>query len=146
MNMQEELNRWKNSFKAARTPEEKAEHKKQFQAFLKTLSPAEGKEFAQAFYAGAKDAKERYESASQALELKKDLEEINDFTSMSYIAKHYFGKTRHWLYQRINGSIVNGKPVSLNDEEKRKLVAALKELGTLMNRTALTIEQSLKIE
>lgn len=141
--MQEELNRWKNSFKAAKTQEEKDEHKELFQEFLKTLSPAEGKEFAHAFYQGAKDAKERYDSATRTLQLRKDLEGINDFTSMSYIAKHYFGKTRHWLYQRINGSMVNGKPVAFTDEEKQKLVAALKELSVVMSRTALVIEKGM---
>lgn len=146
MDMQKELTYWKESFKEAKTPEAKAEHKKLFNAFLKSLGPAEGKAFAQAFLQGAKDSKDQLDKATQALQLKKDLEEINDFTSMSYIAKHYFGKTRHWLYQRINGSLVNGKPVSLNDEERQKLIIALKELSATMSRTALTLEKSLKIE
>ena len=28
---------------------------------------------------------------------------------MSYIAKHYFGKSASWLYQRINGNKVGGR-------------------------------------
>lgn len=144
MDVQKELAHWQADFRAAKTPEEKAEHKKRFNEFLHSLTPVEGKEFARAFIQGTKEAKERYDNASRALQLKKDLEEINNFTSMSYIAKHYFGKTRHWLYQRINGSPVNGKPVSLTDEEKHTLVTALKELSTAINRTALTIEQGMK--
>lgn len=144
MNVELELNRWKESFKQAKTPEEKAEHKKNFNEFIKSLGPVDGKRFVQAFLQGAKEAKERYDNASRALELKKELEEINNFTSMSYIAKRYFGKTRHWLYQRINGSIINGKPVSLSDDERLKLATALKELSSLMNQTALNLEKDIK--
>lgn len=59
------------------------------------------------------------------------------------IVGKFLGKNRHWLYQRINGSLVNGKTVLLIDEEKQKLVVALKDLGLTMNRTAQLIEQGL---
>lgn len=145
MEMQNELQRWKDRFRKANTPEEKMEHKRLFNEFLNSLEPTEGKAFARAFLQGTKESKERLDKVTQALQLKKDLEVISDFTSMSYIAKHYFGKTRHWLYQRINGSIVNGKPVALTNEEKQKLATALKDLGTVMNKTALTLEQGIKL-
>lgn len=143
MDVQKELERWKADFKEAKTPEAQADHKKRFSEFVKSSGPVDGKAFVQAFIQGAKDAKEKLANAENALQIKKDLEAINEFTSMSYIAKHYFGKTRHWLYQRINGSLVNGKAASLTDEEKQKLVVALKDLGLTMNRTAQLIEQGL---
>jgi len=37
------------------------------------------------------------------------LGEVADIVSLSYIAKKYFGKSKYWLYQRINGYTVNGK-------------------------------------
>lgn len=143
MDIQKELERWKADFKEAKTPEEQADHKKRFGEFVKSLGPVDGKAFVQAFLQGAKEAQEKLASIEKAIQIKKDLEAINEFTSMSYIAKHYFGKTRHWLYQRVNGSLVNGKAVSLTDEEKQKLVSALKDLGLTMNRTAELIEQGL---
>lgn len=49
--------------------------------------------------------------------------------SLSYIAKTYFGKSKEWLYQRINGNTVNGKPAHFTEEETRQLQDALHDLG-----------------
>ena len=50
----------------------------------------------------------------------KDLiKEILPVISLPFIAKKYFGKTKEWLYQRINRNIVNGKPAKFTSEEKR---------------------------
>ncbi len=60
---------------------------------------------------------------------------VSNYLSMSYIAKQYFGKTRAWLYQRINGHSVNGKPCRFTEEEKATFNRALqdisKEIGSL---------------
>ena len=40
--------------------------------------------------------------------IKLQLQNISEIISLSFIAKHYFGKTKEWLYQRINGNVVNG--------------------------------------
>ena len=44
--------------------------------------------------------------------IKKKLGNVPDAISMSYIAKNYFGKTKTWLYQRLNGNKVNGREES----------------------------------
>ena len=44
--------------------------------------------------------------------IRRQLEDILQFMSLAYIAKQYFGKSRQWLYQRVNGTIVNGKTSS----------------------------------
>ena len=49
---------------------------------------------------------------------------------MSYIAKHYFGKSSAWLSQRINGTLVRGKAYTLNDEQKRIFNDALKDISS----------------
>ena len=52
--------------------------------------------------------------------IKNVIEEIRDsldILPLSYIAKHYFGKSASWLYQRINGNKVRGKVYTLNKEE-----------------------------
>lgn len=54
--------------------------------------------------------------------------------SMSYIAKNYFGKSRSWLCQRINGLAVNGKEARFTESEKATLDLALKDIaGSLLN-------------
>ena len=49
--------------------------------------------------------------------IRQQMEEILPFVSLAYIAKTYFKKSRQWLYQRINGLSVNGKPAQFTNEE-----------------------------
>lgn len=48
---------------------------------------------------------------------------------IAYIAKHYFNKSRAWLYQRINGYSVRGKVYTLNDREKEIFNAAVQDIA-----------------
>lgn len=48
---------------------------------------------------------------------------------LSYIAEHYFGKTRAWLYQRINGQPVRGRIYTLNEEQKTIFNNALQDIA-----------------
>lgn len=57
--------------------------------------------------------------------------------SMSYIAKTYFGKTKTWLYQRLNGNKVNGKEARFTEEEARQLQTALHDLGQRLSSIIL---------
>lgn len=65
----------------------------------------------------------------KALNIKASLMEVSEFVSLSYIAKNYFQKSKEWLYQRINGNIVNGKPAQFTSEEIEKLNNALQDLS-----------------
>lgn len=49
--------------------------------------------------------------------------------SLSYIAKNYFGKSKQWLNNKINGCIVNGKPSKFTEDEKKRLNHALNDLS-----------------
>ncbi|WP_172920003.1 DUF5053 domain-containing protein [Capnocytophaga canis] len=60
--------------------------------------------------------------------LKDKLKEVSKIISISYIAKEYFGKSRAWLHQRINGYLVNGKPATLTNEERNTLNFALQDI------------------
>lgn len=55
--------------------------------------------------------------------------------SLAYVAKTYFGKTRQWLYQRINGSIVNGKPARLSESERQTLNDAFQDIARKLAAT-----------
>ena len=48
---------------------------------------------------------------------------------VSYIAKNYFKKSKEWMYQRINGNIVNGKPVKFSESEIKTFNFALQDVG-----------------
>ena len=61
--------------------------------------------------------------------IRQQMEEILPFISLAYMAKTYFGKSRQWLYQRVNGLMVNGKPAQFTSAELDILNYALKDMG-----------------
>ena len=67
--------------------------------------------------------------------IKLQLQDVSEIISIAWIAKTYFGKTKNWLYQRINGNIVNGKACRFTDEEidifNRALQDISKKIGSL---------------
>ena len=62
------------------------------------------------------------------LTVRQQLEGISSFLSLSYIAKNYFGKSKQWLNNKMNGCMVNGKPCRFTQEEKDTLNFALSDL------------------
>ena len=67
--------------------------------------------------------------------IRRQLEDILQFMSLVYIAKQYFGKSRQWLYQRVNGTIVNGKPARFTNQEIDILNAAIQDMGNRLLST-----------
>ena len=56
--------------------------------------------------------------------LRDKLESVLPFISVSALVKTYFKKSPQWFYQRLNGSLVNGKPVKFNEGELKILSTA----------------------
>lgn len=54
---------------------------------------------------------------------------LTEVVNLAYIARHYFGKTRQWLYQRLKGQMVNGKPATFSPKEEETFIKALNEIG-----------------
>lgn len=71
--------------------------------------------------------------------IKIQLSEVSKMVSLSYIAKEYFHKSRNWLYQKINGSIVNGKTVRFTPDEINTLNLALQDIGKKIGSTFIRI-------
>ena len=69
--------------------------------------------------------------------VRQQIEEILPMTSLAYIAKTYLNKSRQWLYQRINGNIVNGKQASFTKEEIDILNHALNDIGNRLINTRI---------
>ena len=67
------------------------------------------------------------------------LGELSDALSLSYIAKKYFGKSRGWLMQKVNGNMVNGRVATFTDEERRQFRDALQDLSEKMSAVAMTL-------
>ena len=67
------------------------------------------------------------------------LGDLPEALSFSYIAQKYFGKSRGWLMQKVNGNKVNGKIASFTDEERQQFREALQDLSKKMTAVAMTL-------
>nr|DAT00446.1 MAG TPA: protein of unknown function (DUF5053) [Caudoviricetes sp.] len=129
-------------FKRLRTDEEKLAFQRERQSRLDAMTERERKAYLdvteKALQETVKEARRFVERAEDAL-LRDKLGEIPEVISLSYIAKKYFGKSRNWLYQRINGYLVNGKPARFTDEERKKFVAAINDISDMLKKTSLSL-------
>lgn len=69
------------------------------------------------------------EDSMAAYTMHQQMGTLSEVINLAYIARHYFGKTRQWLYQRLKGQLVNGKPASFTPDEEVKFKNALNEIG-----------------
>ena len=129
-------------FKKLRTDEEKLAFQKERQSRVDAMTERGRKAYLEvtekALQETVKEARRFVERAEDAL-LRDKLGEIPEVISLSYIAKKYFGKSRNWLYQRINGYLVNGKPARFTDEERKKFVAAINDISDMLKKTSLSL-------
>ena len=65
------------------------------------------------------------------------LGEVPEAISFSYIAKKYFGKSRGWLMQKVNGNTVNGKQAAFTDAERKQFREALQDISKQLSTAAL---------
>jgi len=96
-----------------------------------------------AFHEMVKDAVKRIydevmddKAARQTEQLRVQLQALAPALSLGYIAKTYFGRSSTWLYQRLNGNVVNGKIAHFTCEEIKTFKAALADLGTKLSTAA----------
>lgn len=138
--LQQELDELKARFMSLSTPEEENAFKLEVEKFTAQKSPEERQVLARLFIAGAEEACENAEKLFDDT-LRMALDNIYDAISWSYIAKNYFGKSRSWLSQRINGLKIHNKEVQFTLEEKKKLMQALLDLSANIKETAQVIGQ-----
>lgn len=65
--------------------------------------------------------------------------EATKMVSMAYIARTYFGKSRSWLAQKLNGNIVNGKPAGFTDSERITFKHALADMSTKLGSLGVSL-------
>jgi hypothetical protein len=58
---------------------------------------------------------------------------------MASFSKVYFGKTRSWLYQRLHGWEVHGRPAKFTENEKKQFSDALISLSENLKTVALKL-------
>ena len=105
------------------------EERKKLDALIEELNgrklTEKEKIFAQTWWnSGVEEIKQDITTLRQQIE-----EDDYKLIPMSYIAKHYFGKSALWLYQRINGNKVGGRSYTLNEEQKATFNRALQDIA-----------------
>lgn len=88
---------------------------------------------------GLEESGEKVDEFIEEAKVKVQLMEVSNIISLSYIAQHYFHKTRNWLYQKINGSTVNGKTAHFTQEEIATLNYALKDISKKIGSTVISL-------
>jgi hypothetical protein len=71
--------------------------------------------------------------------MKVQLLKISEIVSMSYIARHYFNRTRQWLYKKVNESKVNGKPARFTESEINTLNFAIQDISKQLGSTVISL-------
>lgn len=122
--MKEKIGQLKERYRNAKTEEELVAIEREMSA----LSEQDNEKFSEAMVALAHDTAKEAADLAVRQQLKAALPMI----SVAYIAKNYFGKSKEWLYQRINGNVVNGKPVKFTSQEIDTLNAALQDMGQIL--------------
>lgn len=85
-------------------------------------------ELASRLMVGASEGLDRVEVAVHEQLLREQLGPLAEALNMSYIARTYFGKSRSWLSQRLNGHTVHGRRAMLTEDERATLNDALHDI------------------
>lgn len=64
------------------------------------------------------------------------LKEIITLLKWGNISKDYFGYSRGWIYQRLNGYDGNGNPAEFTENQKETLREALRDIAAKLNEAA----------
>lgn len=126
--MKEDIEKLKERFVNAESEAELDAIDKEMKALLDKDTTA----FSESLIECAKDTNKK----ADELLLRNKLEAILPFISVSALSKTYFKRSPQWFYQRLNGSLVNGKPMKFNNNELKILSAALTDIGKKISQAA----------
>ena len=100
------LKKMKEDFRKLGTEEEREKFVKESGDRLDKMTDKEMERLTDAVEADLKEMKVRVDE----ILVREKMEAILPMISVSYLAKHYFGRSSSWLYQRINGNDVLVNP------------------------------------
>lgn len=125
MNEKEMLKKMKEKFRGLETEEQREKFVKDSADKLDEMTIDEFERLTNAVEEDLKGMN----SLAEEIRVREKMEAILPMISVSYLAKHYFGRSSSWLYQRINGNRVHGKPAKFTVQELEKLRYALREIS-----------------
>ena len=106
---------------------------------MKKLQDEDMDAWAKAMLESAKETADRAEALVKQVRVREQLENALPLLPLSYIAEHYFKKSRQWLYQKINANIVNGKPAQFTEEEIKTLNFALQDISRKIGSVSISL-------
>lgn len=126
--MKDRINQWK-QMEANRDPEADAFFRKMVEEAKEEGKMQEIEILASELLASANSRMDAVEHSIKEYTLHEQLGQLTEVINLAYIARHYFGRTRQWLYQRLKGQQVNGRPASFTPDELELFSHALNEVG-----------------
>lgn len=114
---------------------------KKLEAFMNALSEEDKQLVTEAIAEDFKRIHKVVDESKQLrerIEVRKQLEEVLSFISVSALAKKYFGRSSSWFYQRLNGNEVHGKTAAFTPEEIHRLADALNDIASKLKNAATT--------
>lgn len=124
------------------TGKEREQADAEMQAFFDSLKPEDNALLEEAvnedFARIHKDMEEAHKLAER-IAVRRQIETILPFISVSALTKEYFGKSSSWFYQRLNGNTVHGKQVSFTEDELKTLSHALSDMAAKLQQAAATV-------
>lgn len=139
MDLKDKVEEWVNQAFSAKTDEEVQASKFAFNELNATLTEEEKKEAGDIMRQLMAERRERRRLKRTDIDVRQRLKDVIDIVPLSYIAKNYFNRDKSWIYQRVNGSLVNGKPCAFTDDELKIFTDALREVGSKISDAALLI-------
>jgi hypothetical protein len=121
----------------AQSEQEKNLIKEEIKSQFSSLSDSEKEEVRNSFMEGLNEKLEEADKLISKIDIALEISEISKYISLSSVASHYFGKSKEWLYQRIKGYNVNGKPAEFTPDEIRKLSTAFEDISRMAHETSL---------
>ena len=67
------------------------------------------------------------------------LDGLEKYLNMAQLSKDYFGKQKTWLYNRLHGWNVHGKPAQFTNTERKQFADMLLSLSDNMKNVALKL-------
>jgi hypothetical protein len=100
------------------------------------MSEAEQAEIDELIKSVISDKEKDMDLAMDEVRLRIFLIENKEIIPVSYIAETYFKKSKNWLYQKINGNLINGKPAKFSAEEIQLFNSAIRDIGKKLGSIA----------
>jgi hypothetical protein len=113
--------------------------KNEISSQFSSLTEEEKEAVREAFMQGLDAKLEEANRLIKKVDIALEIDEISKYVSLSKIASTYFGKSKEWLYQRIKGYLINGKPASFSEDERKVLATALEDISRMAHETSLRI-------